>query len=74
MPQTEAQKRANMKYAKKAYIKVSFDSRREDRLNDLVKLAADKHGISKAEYISGAIQARLELDGITIDQLPSIEN
>jgi len=68
---TEAQKRAGKKTRQKIYELISFDSRREARLLDLIHFAASKKNVSKATYISDAIQSQLSRDGITIDMLPA---
>lgn len=68
---SEARLRATAKYNSKTYEKVSFDSRKEYRLTELVNYAAKKKGVSKAQYIENAIQSQLAHDGITIDMLPT---
>ena len=67
---TEARKRANAKYQKKAYDTISFISRRENKLRELLDIASKKVGASKTQYIIDAIQSQLARDGITIDMLP----
>jgi len=67
---SKAKLRANAKYNAKTYEKVSFDSRKEYRLTELVNYAAALKKISKAQYIESAIQSQLAHDGITIDMLP----
>lgn len=67
---SEAKLRADKKYHAKAYEKISFDSRRELRIRELLNFAASKKGLSLAQYLLGIIQSQLTHDGITIDMLP----
>lgn len=67
---SDARMRANARYNLKAYEQIAVRSRRADRLNDLIDLAADRRGISKASYIIGAIRTQLEADAVTLSDLP----
>ena len=69
MARTEAQKRADLKSRKKIYEVISFLSRKEWKINDLLKYAAIKKNISKTQYIVGSIKTQLSKDNITIDML-----
>lgn len=69
MKLTDARKRANKKYYSKTYEKISFDSRKELRLRELLNLAALKLKTSIAQYAINAIQVQLAKDKITIDML-----
>lgn len=71
MGMTEARRKANDKYNQKAYESICFRSRKENRLGELLDLAVEKTGSSKAIYIESAIQSQLARDGITIDMLPA---
>lgn len=70
---TEAQKKADAKSNKKIYEPIKFSSRRENRLREQIALAANRNGISSAQYIINAIQVQLDLDGISIEDLPEQE-
>lgn len=64
---------ANKRYDRKTYEQIRIDSRREDRLRDLIAVAAGHLGISSGEYIRRAIWARLRADGIdagALDEMP----
>lgn len=74
MPVSDAKKRANAKYDAKTYDQIKFRTRKEERLNDMIDLAAKKLGTSKADYIVTAVKNRLESDGIKIEDLPPIEH
>ena len=71
---TDARIKANNRYNAKTYDQLRCNYRKEERLNELVELAAEKHNISKAEYMLTAIRFKLESDGVTIDQLHPIDN
>lgn len=70
----QSQIRASVKYKKKTYEMIRFDSRKTDRLSELIALAAERRGISRAQYINNAIRVQLKADDISIDDLPPIEN
>lgn len=74
MPVSDAKKRANAKYNAKTYDQLRCNYRKDERLNDLVDLAAKKLGTSKADYITTAIKSRLKADGIHLEDLPQIEH
>ena len=65
---------ANNRYKIKTYETVSAQSPRKDRLNELLTIASDNAGQSKAAYILDAICARLDADGITPDMLPPMDD
>lgn len=66
---SDAKRKADAKWAKKAYEQIKIQSRREKRLNDLIKYAAQKRNISASAYIVMAIEQLLSYDNITIDCL-----
>lgn len=74
MALTEAQKRANNKYKAKAYDQINYRVPRHERLKELVNYASEKAGKSSAQYVVDAIKTQLDKDGITIDQLPAVED
>lgn len=61
------------KYNAKAYEQIKIQSRREKRLNELIKYAAQKRNISASAYIVMAIEQQLSYDNITIDSLADLE-
>lgn len=69
----QSQIRASAKYKKKTYESIQFDSRKTDRLSELISLAAERRGVSRAQYINSAIRAQLTADGVTIDDLPPLK-
>lgn len=71
MAVSKAQSRASRKYNDKTYEIITCRSRKTDKLNDLLDIASEKAGISKASYIIDAIRAQLEKDGISINMLQS---
>ena len=60
---TEAQKRANIKYRKKAYEQIQVNVKNGKR--DIIKEYANKNGLSINNYINIAIDERLKKDGYT---------
>ena len=60
----------NTAYIKNNYDQIKIQSRKEYRLRELIAIAADRRGISSAQYITEAIQLQLDHDGITPDMLP----
>ena len=69
MPLTPKKLAANNRYLAARYEIVSIKTKRTDRMNDLLDLAARRAGTSKREYIISALLARLEVDGININAL-----
>ena len=69
MPLTPKKLATNNRYLAARYEIVSIKTKRTDRMNDLLDLAAKRTGKSKREYIISALTARLEADGISIDDL-----
>ena len=59
-PISEAKKRADAKWAKKAYESVAIRVRKGTR--DLWRQAADKQGLSLAAYIQAAVAEKMERD------------
>ena len=73
MPKSVAKSKADARFDTKTYEQIAIKSRREDRLRDLIAVAASRYGVSSGEYIRSAIWARLQADGIersTLDDLP----
>lgn len=64
---------ANNKYLAARYEIVSIKTKRTDRINDRLDLAAQRAGTSKREYILSTLLARLDADGVTLDELPPDE-
>lgn len=69
MAKTEAQKRANENYRKKHLDYITIQTKKEDRIRDLVHLATHKMNCSSNEYMINAVKNKLNMDGITIDML-----
>ena len=67
---TKKQYETNKKYNDKTYEQLGFRSRKDERLDELIALGAEKTGQTKSMYMKGAIQSQLTRDGITIDMLP----
>lgn len=67
---TKKQYETNKKYNDKTYEQLGFRSRREERLDELIALGAEKTEQTKSMYMKNAIQSQLARDGITIDMLP----
>jgi len=61
---SQARLDANRRFNDKTYERVSFSARKDQRINDLVTIAAQRSGMSKAEYMLTAIRAKLIADGI----------
>lgn len=61
---------ANNRYVNKTYEIITARSRKSDRLNDLIDIAANNANTSKAAYILDSIRDHLNRDGITPDMLP----
>ena len=68
---TKKQYETNKKYNDKTYEQLGFRSRKDERLDELITLGAEKTGQTKSMYMKGAIQSQLTRDGITIDMLPA---
>lgn len=62
---------ANNRYQSKVYELVSFRTKRADRLNERINTAAAQQGTSRAAYLTAAITAALDRDGVTLDSLPA---
>ena len=60
-------------YNAKAYEQIKINSRKENRIGDLLDIACSKTGLSKAQYILNAIKTQLEKDGINADMLPQLD-
>lgn len=72
MPASKARIKANDKYNKKAYEQIKIYARKETRLNELIKIAAQKRNISRQAYIVMAIEQQLSYDNITISALDDL--
>lgn len=73
MPLSKKKLETNNRYLAARYEIVSIKTKRTDRINDRLDLAAQRAGTSKREYILSALLARLNADGITLDMLPDGE-
>lgn len=69
MPVSDARKRANNKYNKKAYDMIAFRIRKDGDIVDaeMIRKAADKSGESLNTYILNAIADRMEAEGWQLD-------
>lgn len=73
MPLSKKKLETNNRYLAARYEIVSIKTKRTDRINDRLDLAAQRAGTSKREYILSTLLARLDADGITLDMLPDGE-
>lgn len=69
MPLTPKKLAANNRYLAARYETISIKTKRTDRMNDLLDLAATRAGTSKRDYILSVLLAKLEADGISIKDL-----
>ena len=69
MPASKARIKANDKYNQKAYEQIKIYARKELRLNELIKIVAQRRNISRQAYIVMAIEQQLSYDNITIESL-----
>ena len=69
MPLTPKKLATNNRYLAARYEIVSIKTKRTDRINDLLDLAATRAGTSKRGYIISALLAKLEADGVSIKDL-----
>ena len=67
---SKAKIQANSRYNQRKYDVLSIRVDKTERINELLDIVKRKTGQSKAEYILGAIQARLQSDNVTLDTLP----
>lgn len=73
MTKSIAKSKADARFDARTYEQIAIKSRREDRLRDLIAVAAGRMGVSSGEYIRRAIWARLKADGIdaaALDEMP----
>lgn len=73
MPLSKKKLETNNRYIAARYEIVSIKTKRTDRINDRLDLAAQRAGTSKRDYILSTLIARLDADGITLDMLPDGE-
>lgn len=73
MPLSKKKLETNNRYLAARYEIVSIKTKRTERINDRLDLAAQRAGTSKREYILSTLLARLDADGITLDALPDGE-
>lgn len=73
MPLSKKKLETNNRYLAARYEIVSIKTKRTDRINDRLDLAAQRAGTSKRDYILSTLIARLDADGITLDMLPDGE-
>ena len=69
MKNSQARIDANRRFNDKTYERVSFSARKDEHINALVTIAAQKANMSKAEYMLNAIKRQLESDCISINDL-----
>lgn len=69
MKNSQARIDANRRFNDKTYERVSFSARKDEHINALVTIAAQKANMSKAEYMLNAIKRQLENDRISINDL-----
>lgn len=62
---------SNKRYNDKTYDRLGFVARKEERLDEMIALGAEKSNKTKSVYMKDAILAQLSRDGITIDMLPT---
>jgi len=60
---------ANRRFNDKTYERVSFSARKDEQINALVTIAAQKANMSKAEYMLNAIKRQLKEDHISFENL-----
>ena len=72
MPMKDAKKRTEYanKYNVAHYEQIRANSARELRRIDLLRLAAEKAGISYQAYILNAVDRALDADHVTREELP----
>lgn len=70
---TEKTYNRNKAYNAKAYEQIKVESRKENRLRELIEAAATKRGETSAKYIRRTLTEAVNADGITIDSLPPAE-
>lgn len=68
---TKKKYESNKRFNDKTYDRINCVVRKEERMKEMLELAAQKNAKSVSTYIVEAIQARLQSDGITIDMLPA---
>ena len=63
MPVSEAQKRASIRYRKKAYERIAFDVRRDAEINgDVIRSHAEAMGESMNGFIKRAVMETIKRD------------
>lgn len=67
MPLSKAKLEANNRYLAKNYESIAIRSPKDQRLGERLRIAANRKGINKREYILNALTDRLEADGVTTD-------
>lgn len=67
---SESQNKATQKYHAMHMEEIKCRAQRSERINARMAIAANMQGISKAQYMLDAIRARLDADGVRIDDLP----
>lgn len=66
---TPAQNKATQKYHAEHMEEIKFRAQRSERLSARIAQASTRRGISKAQYMSDAIRAALDADGVTLDSI-----
>ena len=63
----------SVRYNAKRYEQIKIYSPAKDRIQELLDIACNQAGLSKAQYILNAIKAQLEKDGINADMLSPLD-
>ena len=69
MAMSKAKLESNSRHLAAHYEQIAVRSRKENRRNDLLQLAADHKGVSKREFILDALDRAIDEEGITIANL-----
>lgn len=70
---SEAQKKADMKSRQKIYVQITLQTRRENVLNDRIKLCANKLNMSKNAFLLYAIEKELLANGYGLETVHAIQ-
>ena len=65
----EKRNQASQRYNSAHMEIITCRAYKRERLNDRIRIAADRQGTSKADYMLSAIRARLDADGVTLDTI-----
>lgn len=59
------------RWQRENYDSILIKVRKDKQYPIILDIAAKKHGTSRTQYIINAIDKQLQIDGITVDSLPS---